>query len=705
MTAMDFQQGMNEAVGLHRGGRFAEAAARYRAVLAAHPGQPDALHLLGLCTHRLGDGAGALALVEQALAGRPDDPGFLASRANLLLGLERAAEAEAAFRRLLELTPQDPHARNGLAVALQQQGRAEAADAELRAVLAAHPDFVPALDNLAASLLKRENLPRAVEAEAFARRSIALDPRSAVAHNNLGSALVQQQRPQEAIPELQQALRLRPGYLEATYNLALARIGAGDLAGADAAIRSALKIAPNKVGNLVIASNISRELSLGEEALALAQKAHELDPDSAEIEATLAQAWRDQSEFELAEQHMRKAAESIDSGLYWTMLAHLHWEMGKLDEAKADVAQALRVDPSRVAARAVLANAGRCESPDDENLKALLGAVDDPNLSDEDRMSVLFAIGKSLDDLKEYPRSFTYYQRANALKKALSRPYTRDTEHAFEQECRKAFTRENVLRLQQHGSQSEVPVFVVGLPRSGTSLAEQIIASHPDVFGAGELIKMREIAARIGAMSAARGGPEYPPAILHLEPEEIRSTARLYLDHVYGRAGEAKLRIVDKMPLNLRHIGLISVLFPRAKVVHCVRNPVDNCLSMYFQNFGRGNLFANDLDDVGAFYATCQRLVRMWRETLPIEIFDLPYEGVVEDQEGWARRLIDHIGLPWDDRCLSFHETDRAVRTASAWQVKQPIYKRSVARWKRYGDAIEPLLARLRAEGVPFDEG
>lgn len=701
---MDFESNMNTAVGHHRSGRFAEAAAGYRAVLAAFPEQPDALHLLGLTTHRLGDTAAALALVERALVARSTDTGFLASRANLLLTLQRWADAAAAFRLVLAATPQDPHARNGLAVALQQLGDTEEAESLLRALLAELPEFVPALDNLAAMLLKRGRADLGGEAETLARRSIALQPKSAEAHNNLGSALVQLRRNEEAVPALQSALRLRTGYLEATYNLALARIGANDLPGADAAIRTALKLAPDSVANLITASSVSRELSLGDEALVLAQRAYDLDAEAPEVLVTLSQAWRDQNEFEKSEQYLHTAAVKSNSAQHWTMLAHLHWEMGKLADAEQDVANALVIDPNRIAARAVLAQSGRCQSLEDKNLQALLGAVERPSLSDEDRMAILFAIGKSLDDLGEYQRSFTYYQRANALKKALNRHYQGDTEHIFELECRKTFTPDNVARMSKHGSSSEVPVFVVGLPRSGTSLAEQIIASHPDIYGAGELIKMREISSRVGAMSATRGGPEYPPGLLTLQPEEILRLARMYLDHVYARAGEPKLRIVDKMPLNLRHLGLIAVLFPRAKVVHCVRNPVDNCLSMYFQNFGRGNLFANDLDDVGLFYSKCRDMMAMWRETLPIEILDLPYEGVVADQEGWARKLIAHIGLPWNDACLSFHKTDRAVRTASAWQVKQPIYKRSVARWKRYGDAIEPLLSRLRQEGVPFDE-
>ena len=175
-------------------------------------------------------------------------------------------------------------------------------------------------------------------------------------------------------------------------------------------------------------------------------------------------------------------------------------------------------------------------------------------------------------------------------------------------------------------------------------------------------------------------------------------------DALYGAAGEPKARVVDKMPVNFKHVGLIAGLFPRAHIVHCTRDPMDNCLSMYFQNFGRGNNFAYDLEDLASFYGSYRRLMALWHALLPGRIFDLPYEGVVADPELWSRRLIAHIGLPWDPRCLEFHATERTVRTASAWQVKQPIYKRSVARWKRYGAELEPLRLALVQQGVEVIE-
>jgi hypothetical protein len=260
---------------------------------------------------------------------------------------------------------------------------------------------------------------------------------------------------------------------------------------------------------------------------------------------------------------------------------------------------------------------------------------------------------------------------------------------------RETFTPEMLARQQAAGLTTEEPVFVVGMPRSGTSLCEQIISSHPDAFGAGELIKLREITARAEVMALSRGGPEYPRALAHLLPHEIRELAEIYLRHIRDAAGEPKLRIVDKMPANFRNIGLMAVMFPRARIVHCRRDPMDNCLSIYFQNFGKGNGFAYDQVDLGNFYNDYRELMKAWHEVKPLRILDLQYEEVVADPERKACELIEFIGLPWDDRCLKFHEKERAVRTASAWQVRQPIYKRSVARWRRYEKHLQPLADTL----------
>lgn len=700
MARMELDNLMQAAVGHHRAGRFDQAAALYRKVLDAVPEQPDALHLLGLALGRLGDQAQALALVERAVALQPDNPGFRFSQGNLLIAARLWGEAAEALKVVVAATPGDLAAKSTLAVALLELGEAAESERLLRAVLAADPGFVPALDNLAALLLKRN---AALEAEQCARAALARAPEDPIALNNLGSALFQQDKAGEAEPHLRQAIKLRPEYAEAHFNLALVCIAQHWPEAADVALRAAIKLDRDNPRYLVTLSGVVRELSLVDESLALAQRAYALEPDTPDTLMALANAFRDQNDYERSEQLLRQAAELGDTAALWAMLSHMLWEKGDLAAARTAAERALVLNPNHAAARAALSNCGRCASLAEPNVVAMLALVEQPGLKDEERMMLRFALGKSFDDCGEHAQAFVHYRQANELKKALLPPYDHQQDRAYDAEVGALFTPQSIAAASRHGSSSELPVFVVGLPRSGTTLAEQIIASHPDAHGAGELLKMREINARIGALSADRGGPEYPEALFALRPEEIAQQAERYILHLRHHGGPDKLRVVDKMPLNLKHLGTIAVLFPNAHIVHCTRNPIDNCLSIYFQNFGRGNFFANDLKDLAKIYASCERLVETWKQRLPKPILDLPYEGVVEDPELWTRRLIEFIGLPWDERCLRFHETDRAVRTASAWQVKQPIYKRSVARWKRYGDAIQPLIDALRAEGVEVD--
>ena len=247
-------------------------------------------------------------------------------------------------------------------------------------------------------------------------------------------------------------------------------------------------------------------------------------------------------------------------------------------------------------------------------------------------------------------------------------------------------------RVRSFGVDSDVPVFVVGMPRSGTTLAEQILASHPCACGAGELHDIGQIVIKL---AEGLGGPEqYPNSLGRLDPAPVRALAEAYLDQLRQRCGEAA-RVVDKMPLNYQHLGVIAALFPRARVVHCRRDPIDTCLSCYFQDFARPLPFGPDLAHLGHHYREYERLMAHYTRVLPLPLFELRYEELTADQEAVSRRLLDFCGLDWDDRCLRFHETARTVNTSNALQVRQPLYRSSVGRWKRYEAHLAPLLEAL----------
>ncbi len=258
-----------------------------------------------------------------------------------------------------------------------------------------------------------------------------------------------------------------------------------------------------------------------------------------------------------------------------------------------------------------------------------------------------------------------------------------------------AFTPERLQSLPRAQHDSKTPVFILGMPRSGTSLVEQILASHPQVHGAGELNNIMRLES--GMPDLVGGGKRFPDGLNKLTQEHVDELASHYLEHLAELSPDA-LRVTDKMPNNFLHLGTIQLLFPDARIIHCMRDPLDTCLSCYFQNFFAQHPYTNDLGHLGAYYNGYERLMAHWKQTLDLPIFDIRYEDLVENQETKSREMIEFIGLEWDEACLKFHENKRIGRTASYDQVRQPIYKGSVARWRNYESHLEPLRKALEAK-------
>jgi hypothetical protein len=309
-------------------------------------------------------------------------------------------------------------------------------------------------------------------------------------------------------------------------------------------------------------------------------------------------------------------------------------------------------------------------------------------LAPPDETTLRFAMGKYCDDVGDFARAFRNYQRANELQRMRAQPYDRQSHARFVDDLVRIYTSEALSRPQPGASDSDRPVFVVGMPRSGTSLVEQIIASHPAAHGAGELefwltaVRKHETALRQG-----------------LPSDSLRSKlAADYLRILATHSGEAT-RVIDKAPINSDYLGLIQAVFPRARFIYLRRDPIDSCLSCYFQQFSPTMAFAMELADLADYYREHRRLVAHWRSALPPgALLEVPYEELVADQRKWSRMIVEFAGLPWDERCLDFHRTERAVTTASVWQVRQKIYSSSIGRWRNYQKFIGPLLSLKEAE-------
>jgi hypothetical protein len=327
----------------------------------------------------------------------------------------------------------------------------------------------------------------------------------------------------------------------------------------------------------------------------------------------------------------------------------------------------------------------------------MLSLENDPDLSKTERMQLHFALGKAYADLRDHDRSFEHLLRGNALKRAIASYDEAGTLSLFDR-IEAIFTPELVAAKSGFGDPSPVPIFVLGMPRSGTTLVEQIIASHPCVHGAGELKTFNDI------IETVRGDDgktiPYPAFVSALDGRATAQIGMRYIEAI-RRLSPSISHITDKMPSNFFFAGLIHLALPNARIIHTIRDGVDTCVSCFSKLFTAEQNYTYDLAELGRYYVRYERLMAHWRRVLPPgRILDVNYEDVVADLEQNARRIVAHCGLPWDDRCLSFHETARPVRTASAAQVRQPIYKTAIARWRVYGDALVPLLDALNRGGA-----
>ena len=482
------------------------------------------------------------------------------------------------------------------------------------------------------------------EALELYQEAATLYPRDAVAHNGLGIALARLARYEEAEAALRRALGIKPSFPEAHFNLAGVLQSTGRLTESEEPLRRALKLKP---------SYLEARLSLGLTCALLGRSAEARD---------------------CYEKVLRSAPRNARAIVGMGQLASLE---GRFAEAEAAVRRALEIEPRASYARAALVWLRKMTSADADWVKGA-EEIAGGSLAPIDEATLRFAIGKYYDDVGDYPSAFRSYERANELHKLSARPYDRAGRTRFIDELIPLWTPEAITSASAAGSDSERPVFVLGMPRSGTSLVEQIIASHPLAYGAGELSfwQMRhEGAFRQGRLTEAAR----------------RKLAQQYLQ-VLSRHSANALRVVDKTPFNADYLGLIHAVFPKARILFLQRDPIDTCLSCYFQQFPVVLDWSMDLGDLAHYYRETQRAAAHWHRVLPAaSILDVPYAQLISDPETWTRRIIEFIGLPWDEHCLEFYKTNRPVNTASVWQVRQKIYKSSVERWRNYGKFIGPL--------------
>jgi tetratricopeptide (TPR) repeat protein len=674
-----------------RHGFIADADDIVRRVVAAEPGNAEALHMLGILAHQSGKLAEAIEHVRRAATLKPDVALYHANLGEMCRLTGRTDEAIAAGKRALAIDPNQAGASSNVGIALFEQGKFEEALVLYDRAVAIDPTFVQAHSNRGNAL---QRLKRFADAEGCYRRAIELAPKFPDAWNNLGTCLRELKRSEDAIAAYRTALELRANDPETLDNLALALKDLEKYEEAAATLRAALAIEARSDKIHLHYGSVLVDQHKIDEAAAATERALALNPSSHDAVNLMGRIAFERGELKPALAHYRRAlALKPDLADAYNNMGNVLKELGKLDAAHKAYLTALELDPKVSGVYVNLADSMTFK-PGDPHLAAMEAlAAQADGLSKTDRMQLDFALSKAYADLKDHRRSFEHLLKGTAAKRAMI-VYDEPVALALFDRIEQVFTPELIRAKSGGGDFSQVPIFVLGMPRSGTTLVEQILASHPKVHGAGELQTLNDVVLTVR-------GPDgntipYPEFVPSLDAAALKQIGARYGELLRELAPQGE-RVTDKMPSNYYFVGLIHLVLPNAKIIHTMRDPVDTCVSCFSKLFTAEQNHTYDLGELGRYYRRYERLMAHWRRVLPPgRMLEVRYEDVVADLEAQARRIIDYCGLPWDDRCLSFHATDRPVRTASATQVRQPIYASAVGRWKVYEEFLRPLLNELR---------
>ncbi len=696
---------LDQALALHRRGDTHAARSLYEQILGADPTHFDALHLLGVLEFQSNQSDLAIGLLKQALKVKPSAS---APHVNLALAYRSQGEfslARRSLERALVLDPGNVEALNNLGNLLRDLDQSEAALQHYDRALELKPDYASALNNRGNVL---RDLGRAADALASFEAALALDANYAEAYFNRGNVWQDLRRHDDALRDFQQALRIKPELVSAWVNLGNVLQQQGQYAASLASYNEALQRQPNSAEARLNQAHALRKLHEPEVALLSYDLALRLHPDYVEALLGRADVLRDLDRYQ-------EALANVDSALRlkpgeaagFNTRGVILGMLGRFDEARADYRRAIALAPGKGMYYRNLVQAGTLEH-DDPLLSAMQLLLQHGDaLAAEDRVALHFALGEAWEKLGRHDASFAQYRHGNQLQRARV-AYAEDATLALFDWYRTTFT---PAFLQAHrgsgvgpnagadaeaDANSDAPIFVIGMPRSGSTLIEQILASHPVIFGAGERRDfVKATAAFVAAHHDGRGEQQ---TLAGMSATDLRELGQDYLRRIATVSAYQPAqhhRFVDKAPLNFIHVGLIHLALPNARFIHSRRAPIETCLSCYSKLFEEVP-FSYDLGELGRYYRAYDALMAHWRAVLPTGVMlEVDYETLVDDFDAQARRMVAHCGLEWDPACAAFHRNPRAVATSSAEQVRQPLYRHALKRWQPAPELLQPLLDGL----------
>jgi tetratricopeptide (TPR) repeat protein len=646
---------------------------------------PKALFDETIALINAGDNAAAETRCRTALDHYPRDVNMLALLGALLVKLDRAAEAESTLQQVIAEAPTFAKPHEDLGHLLVRQNRAD----EALPILERATHLDPKLENAWFTLGKALTmLGRGAEADRAFEQCFALSPERRMMA--LAAEHQKEGRLDEAEHLYRRVLRHNPRNVDALRLLALISLKAGRDGEAESLLEKAIALAPDFLLAILDLGRLRKEQDRYGEALECFDRAVALDPASPQAHylrgSTLAPASFTQEAIEAYENCLKLRPTHVGALIG---LGHVLKAVGRYDEAVASYNACIRQLPDFGETYWSLANL-KTYRFDDAAVAEMERRVADPGLTVQSEVNFLFALGKAYEDRGDYDRAWGHYRSGNAKQRAEVSYDPVQTETMNDRLVR-VFSADFLKSRPGSGLADPAPIFIVGLPRSGSTLLEQVLASHSQVEGTSELPYLGRVATSLNRNRA--DGVNYPEAVRELRPPNFRALGQDYmtLAGMHRRSGAP--RFIDKNPNNFPSIGLLSLILPDAKIIDARRHPLDACLSCYRQLFAKGQAFTYDLTEIGEYYLQYQRMMDHWHDVLPGRVLTVQYEEVVADFETQVRCLLEFCGLPWEEACLRFYESERPVRTPSSEQVRQPIYDRSVGHWRHYARHLEELIA------------
>jgi len=620
----------------------------------------------------------------------PESSETLCLRVQKFLAAQQLKKAENLCRRSLRTYPKNLNLKRLLGGICMLTHRPTDAERLFRDVLDKEPKDPATLTNLGTVMMFTDRMN---EAETAFKLALELRPDLAGTLDQLGQIYHAQEHLDEALECYEKAIEADPTYTRSHARMAVIYMSKGEKAKAFKSLRTIGEGKDGKAHAKVALGDMYLEEGLPGRAVRYYSEAGRKMPENMDIIRKLADAYNQCGAAERASPLLERVVQlKPESPQGYVALSSNLTNLGHMEEGEEAIRTALMLAPSHPGALCQLAMMDKI-SPESKETERMLGLIRGKRLPASQRIAVHTGLGRIYEKSGDFQLSFAHYSTSARLRRANfernKQVYRRETTTRSVDMFIEVFTPEVFEQRKDWGNPSEVPVFIGGLPRSGTTLTEQIIAAHPQAFGAGELMDIPRISdAAVRMAGRKRRAPRCFPLLTEAQVDQLASQ---YLSRLEKLSQGEATKVTNKLPGNFMHMGLIALLFPKAPVIHCKRIPQDSLLSCFFTNFANGHLYSYDIGDLAHYWRQYKRIMDHWEAVLPDRILQVQYEDTIAEPELRSRALINHCGLEWDDTCLSFHKVDRPIMTASKLQVRQPIYKTSVARWKRYEPWLGPM--------------